>query len=721
MPQQNQRPRKSHGKVPPCNDPWVAENSHICRYCAAVVIDPQSSDDRGSRATKFKYGRVKHARRAAVKGCKLFHDVIDKDGRRDIDGEVYFGFSFTPWNHSKFDLSYCRVEYLPSSQSLPFKVDIAERWSIAVSPGDPAAAYISTPSPNYNINSTRAYEFAKQCLKDCESHQDCHPLTPAKGGPRRLIEVGSDDEQLKLREDFPENPKYAALSYCWGGEQNYKTNPGNIMSYQQKLNLPSTAKTILDAISVTRKIGLQYLWVDALCIIQDSPDDMVAELARMPDIYKAAYVTIVALTSDKSSTGFLEPRTPPKPMYRLPYQCPTGELGSVLLFDPYIPGINSDYTIKTRAWTFQEEILSTRTLEFGNDMLWWSCNHGIKSDGGKYHDFQTKNRKLSGDPETVMKEWKSIVRTYTARKMTNKNDRFNAIASIAAEVAQILERSTPGVSTRYAAGLWDTDLSAQLLWHTQRYSKLQNTPASYRAPSWSWGSVDDNITFWDNNGSLHEDPRWQIDLENEKLSYGQAKSGFLALVGQVKKAVWAKGREHLQDENFPNAGLGNLASTMPDFLQDHKTDSLDLKVWCLVLAQKYQFHAKYGSSSERVAGLILRPLGTTGQTSPANMDSVRTVVSSASEVDEDGVYRDKSFQEPILRHTDMTFDANPGDEVAIPACESFLFQRVGFFEMHHDMDVVRGFDEYASDSDIAEEKEKWKWFKDCPRQSVYIV
>jgi hypothetical protein len=158
------------------------------------------------------------------------------------------------------------------------------------------------------VGSAGAFQFAKQCLRECETHRECHPLTPANGGPLRLIEVGSGNGNLKLVENFRQIPKYAALSYCWGGDQDYETTSTNIESYQQQLHLSPTARTIHEAILGTRKLGLEYLWIDALCIIQDKREDVDAELARMPDIYKAAYVTIIPTTSKSSATGFLEPR-----------------------------------------------------------------------------------------------------------------------------------------------------------------------------------------------------------------------------------------------------------------------------------------------------------------------------------------------------------------------------------------------------------------------------
>lgn len=120
-------------------------------------------------------------------------------------------------------------------------------------------------------------------------------------------------------------------------------------------------------------------------------------------IYKAAYVTIIPATPESSATGFLEPRKLLKPMYQLPYLCPAGSLGSIILFYKVFAS-NDDHPIQTRAWTLQEEILSTRVITFGIDLMWWSCNHGVKSDGGHCHQVTPGDRRLSGDFTKTMKE-----------------------------------------------------------------------------------------------------------------------------------------------------------------------------------------------------------------------------------------------------------------------------------------------------------------------------
>lgn len=165
---------------------------------------------------------------------------------------------------------------------------------------------------------------------------------------------------------------YAALSYCWGGEQRVKTTIESHSRYMQRIDISELPDTIKDAIFVTIELGLEYLWVDALCIIQDDPNDRDMELTHVPDVYSQATVTILASRAPAVHDGFLQPRTAPPPSFRLPFQCPDGTLDSVDLY------LHNDYQpsepLDTRGWALQERLLSTRMLDFSTLQTRWICH-----------------------------------------------------------------------------------------------------------------------------------------------------------------------------------------------------------------------------------------------------------------------------------------------------------------------------------------------------------
>ncbi len=111
---------------------------------------------------------------------------------------------------------------------------------------------------------------------------------------------------------------YAVLSYCWGAWQNGLTAM-SLHDRLQRLDTSALSQTLRDVITTTRKIGMKYLWIDALCIIQDSMDDEVIELASMCRTYQEASVTIIVASASSANEGFLEDRGLPKPSVQIPF------------------------------------------------------------------------------------------------------------------------------------------------------------------------------------------------------------------------------------------------------------------------------------------------------------------------------------------------------------------------------------------------------------------
>ena len=102
--------------------------------------------------------------------------------------------------------------------------------------------------------------------------------------------------------------QYAALSYCWGGSQTGTLTGKNYNDYKNGLDLSKLSRTLQHAIQFTRSLDVLYLWVDALCIMQDDVSDEEIGIHRMSDIYRNAFVTIVVSSSASAENGFLHNR-----------------------------------------------------------------------------------------------------------------------------------------------------------------------------------------------------------------------------------------------------------------------------------------------------------------------------------------------------------------------------------------------------------------------------
>jgi hypothetical protein len=185
--------------------------------------------------------------------------------------------------------------------------------------------------------------------------------------------------------------RYAALSYCWGYNPDCKTMKATLAGHSAALPLDKLPQTILDAITVTRELDIPYLWVDALCIVQDDEDDMATELAQMVEIYRNSYFTISAASASDSRDGFLSDRQLTSviegsgPIY-LPYRTKAGSdapIGMVGLIKNSMKGVVRDH-IHSRAWTLQEHILAPRLLVYGSVQLFCICGSKTLQCGDQY-------------------------------------------------------------------------------------------------------------------------------------------------------------------------------------------------------------------------------------------------------------------------------------------------------------------------------------------------
>lgn len=147
-------------------------------------------------------------------------------------------------------------------------------------------------------------------IKDChDDHPACKPSTSSGTLPTRVIDVGSPDGRTEPRlcDTNGEPGDYIALSHCWGGRQPLRTTKENICSMKTCIPWAKLPNTFQDAISVTRRLGIRYLWIDSLCIVQDDAQDWEREAAKMALIFEAAYITIAATAATNGSVCILFP------------------------------------------------------------------------------------------------------------------------------------------------------------------------------------------------------------------------------------------------------------------------------------------------------------------------------------------------------------------------------------------------------------------------------
>jgi len=399
-----------------------------------------------------------------------------------------------------------------------------------------------------------------ECAK---AHKNCPGLSfwaDAKL-PTRVIDVGLDGGEVRLRSSHDIDDRdaargYAALSYVWGMDQP-KTMTYNVDERFESLTGVSLPQTIVDAIRTTRSLEIPYLWVDSLCILQDSSDDMSMEISRMAQIYKSAIVTISAAKANRCDEGFMQPRervlsilaSSPEVPFRLPDQVPQGpprkkgilsrllrrndndqheaSFGKVALCADMSCGhdlskmTGHDITepITKRAWTLQESWLSARVLIYGEGPLRWKCLSGEKIDGyepgsqfgllsviaeNRQRFFPEKdnipgNAESSSDLLSTVQSWRAgdhdIVRRWISLVETFSKRNLTKPEDKLPALSGIATEFHKISQDDFYAGLWKSRMIEQLLWHQVNDDPPRGLPPSYRAPSWSWAAVEGGVSF----------------------------------------------------------------------------------------------------------------------------------------------------------------------------------------------------------------------------------
>jgi hypothetical protein len=360
-------------------------------------------------------------------------------------------------------------------------------------------------------------------LKRCkEEHKTCPKQDVEHELPTRLLDVGPSTSEPFLMASNGRWGTWAALSHCWGRRLQVKTTKSNLKAhYEGKgLTLDELPPTFQDAVRIARELGIRYLWVDALCIIQDDTGDWEKEAERMEYIYSNAAVTIAAEASLESTIGILRSmeqlRSPQSNLTHSLCHSQTKSLRGKVYFridHRKYNGWTSRGCLSTRAWTMQEEILSPRILRFAKQEVVWKCSAAYWTEWSPEHskpelwDFTDKLHnslknfpKLDSDyamiPSNAQKQqllnfwYMDVVNYYIGRDLTYKTDRLIAIKGIAEEIRSRM------VAIDYEAGIWyedghehSADIHKGLVWSVP-VGNARTNKQQYVAPSWSWAQVD---------------------------------------------------------------------------------------------------------------------------------------------------------------------------------------------------------------------------------------
>lgn len=260
---------------------------------------------------------------------------------------------------------------------------------------------------------------------------------------------------------------------------------------RQEIPIASLPRTFQHAVIVASHLGLEYLWIDSLCIIQDSTQDWLQELGLMEDVYTNSICNIAASHSSDGHGGLFRKRNPhlAKALILYPQWGNIKERRHLIIHECGFWKERIDNApLNKRGWVLQERLLTSRTVHFAHDQIMWEnkqeracevypdgCN-GIlqEKDKTKSSLLETwnsnPNHKFDSEISPPYLSWYRILELYTRCLLTRSSDTLPAISGIS-------KRIHLATHDDYLAGLWRRAFPAALLWKSEtRWSPRARSP-----------------------------------------------------------------------------------------------------------------------------------------------------------------------------------------------------------------------------------------------------
>ncbi|KAF2687503.1 HET-domain-containing protein [Lentithecium fluviatile CBS 122367] len=451
--------------------------------------------------------------------------------------------------------------------------------------------------PSSSTDSAQSWELISQWLNRCaQNHGRCNAPIPKPWGPTRLLDIGTvDDGDVRLvtqAEGLSSKQPYATLSHCWGIALPIRTTVSNIDDHRKGIHYMELPNTFRDAVNIVRALNLRYMWIDALCIVQDSPEDWRRESCMMSNVYRYGFINIAATGAAQSSEGCFWKREPNaiKPTeVSIRWHGRGGRSESkryLVLPEPRKwAGKLVNEPLNRRGWVLQERILARRVLHFGHEQLFWECRESVACEtypltlpsrlqGNRLVDIKmlglieeprdnqwpreymercgtflgrtwsTITKPLRSSitlnatmlSASVYRDWNAIVELYSLGTLTFPKDKLVALSGVASAISASKRLAS---DDKYLAGLWQASLPSSLLWKTEKIDSawggrqeaiIPTRYDGYVAPSWSWACIRGKI--WVAWCHTHHFKRYLAVLKSAEVELATE-----ARFGQVRSAT----------------------------------------------------------------------------------------------------------------------------------------------------------------------------------------
>lgn len=468
--------------------------------------------------------------------------------------------------------------------------NIDQKYRLYLEAPTTSKAYEMMPMKEHSdawFQPSQRWPFITSLIDDCfHNHENCErrgrPFLPS-----RCLDIGlTTDDGVKVIHSSNEIGRYACLSHCWGSEKTCQLTSETFARYTAGVHIDALPKTYRDAISVCRNLGLRYLWIDSLCILQDSKADWQFESPKMIKYYGQCYVCIAATNVSGANSGIdIVDRPGAFHQSGIDHEGVQYDLvaypSELVELVPHFSRadkmtVQERFPLMTRAWVLQERWLAPRTLHFCGREVVFECTEGLKCECGHAEDDFTLP---IGDEGRVMElqnikdgvvlkrrraeqvKWTQFVSAYSSLNLTFGTDHLPAISGLARDFSDRRVENPPGT---YLAGHWSNTLHEELVWFVgepllsfrDRRARSRNrddnnvvSPIAqnskmekYVAPSWSWASVFETIRYraWDDESTLQCEIIDAFAMPDGTDEYGAVAPGCSITVrGRLSKTGWS--------------------------------------------------------------------------------------------------------------------------------------------------------------------------------------
>lgn len=471
-----------------------------CEPCNTIPVGRLLESKENQHNIAENVGQLKES----AKNCPLCGIILQSirgDGN-DNHGEVKISFSSDFW--------LC-VHVGGEACTSPLKLYVdpdTEAQNQGVTVGLP---FLSEPGSEMQFLTIRKW------LGYCETQHSCYATSNGQEAemPTRVIDVGSPEhqERIHLFESKGTRGRYIALSHRWGNTKPLTTTRENIGGFSNNIEFDILPRTFQDAVTVTRKLGIRFLWIDSLCIIQDDRDDWRRESQRMASVFSLAYCTIAATSGTDSTDGFLKTR-PQKKWFKLAEK---KEHSSLYVYaSELVANFDRDIVngpLNERAWVLQERALSSRVIHFTSEQTYLECGYGYVSENMTYK--YTPLALLGGcrfpqpnpgfPKRTQESAFEEVFTHYTRLSITYATDRPHAIAGLEQKLSHFY-------NTNSTHGIVHGCLQRSLFWNRAGKERLTLTQFSDTPtpPSWSWMAYQGQIQYAHRRTTVSLD--WDPDI-----------------------------------------------------------------------------------------------------------------------------------------------------------------------------------------------------------------